>query len=153
MRTEPAPPNEENDGTVETLEASPPTDEETYYLQRYYQAPVENLAKIEDIAKFLIGATATVSGLCAAAVKLIHSSSPPAPGDSRWLTPFVLWALSIAVLVITLFLHRYKLETERTPDECRKAFIDARKWKWWTLAAGTLLFIAGRFTALFLLQS
>lgn len=53
-----------------TVAARAPTDAERWYYERAYREPVEAIARIEEVAKFLVGATATTSGLFVAASKL-----------------------------------------------------------------------------------
>ncbi len=81
------------------------TDEQQYFREISYKEPVESIARIEEMAKFLAGAVATVSGLFLAAFRLALAGDP-AEG-LVWYLPVVLWGLSILLLVLVLFPHWY----------------------------------------------
>ena len=51
--------------------------EEKYFYEQSYKKidPVESIARIEDVAKFLVGATATTSGLFLSAFNLVLGTS------------------------------------------------------------------------------
>ena len=121
-----------------------PTDEDKYFSERAYKEIVESIPRIEDVAKFLIGATATTSGLYVAAFKLAHGDTTVAA--PLWFLPFLCWALSLAALVLVLFPFRY--ETERqVPQSWKAAYRQARDRKYRWLAVGTGMFIIGIFAA------
>ena len=44
------------DDPIEDLVSEPLTEEDQFYLQQGYQDPVQRIARIEDVAKFLAGA-------------------------------------------------------------------------------------------------
>jgi hypothetical protein len=63
---------------VEEIPSRIPSEEERYFYEQSYREPVESIARIEEVAKFMVGATATTSGLFLAAFKL--STGSPIPG-------------------------------------------------------------------------
>ena len=120
------------------------TPEEQYFFECSYKEPVESIARIEDVAKFLVGASTTTSGLFLAAFKLAQGSQTVS--GVVWFVPFVLWALSIIAFVLVLFPEEYTTGKDE-PASWRQAFHAARRWKYWCLFTGTVLFICGVFSA------
>lgn len=121
-----------------------PTEEEKYYYERSYKEPVESIARIEEVAKFLVGATATTSGLFVAASKL-------ALGDDRaqdtiWLLPFIAWSLGILFQLLVLFPRRYDVGRNQ-PDSWRTAFLRVQTIKYGLLLTGGTFFVGGLFLA------
>ncbi|MBI2877011.1 MAG: hypothetical protein HYY20_09035 [Candidatus Tectomicrobia bacterium] len=91
---------------IEERPSRPLTDEERYFFEHSYKEPVESIARIEETAKFLVGATATTSGLFLAAFKLsLGSQTVSSPA---WFVPFLCWAISILGLVLVLFPQEYR---------------------------------------------
>ena len=84
-----------------------PTPEEQYYLEHAYKDPVKSLERIEETAKFLIGATATTSGLFVAAFKLALGKT--GASGLLWFAPFVLWATAMLALLLVLLPQRYSV--------------------------------------------
>src|SRR5262249_33719079 len=72
---------------IEEIPSRPLTDEEQYFYERSYKELVESIPRIEDVAKFLIGATATTSGLFLAAFKLARGDKTVT--EAFWLAPFL----------------------------------------------------------------
>ena len=136
---------------AEVLSSRPINDEEKYYLEQAQKEPVERLARLEDVAKFLIGATATISGLFLAAYKLATGKESPSGGAFTLIVPFVLWSLSIAALLLVLLPLRYPAG-KNEPASWKVAYQRAgtRKYRW--LWVGALLFVAGLLTAAALLE-
>lgn len=130
--------------SVEELTSRALSDEDRYYYERSYKEPVESIDRLEDAAKFLVGATATTSGLFLAAVKL--SRGDQTATEIVWFIPFVLWAMSIVVLVCVLLPQEYKTG-QREPDSWRKAFLEARRRKFRRLMVGALFFVMGIISA------
>ena len=133
-----------HDDPIEVLPSRLPTDEEKYFSERAYKEIVESIPRIEDVAKFLIGATATTSGLYLAAFKLARGDTTVA--EPLWFLPFVCWALSLAALVLVLFPFRYETG-QQVPQSWKEAYRWARDRKYRWLAVGTCFFIAGIFAA------
>ncbi len=88
------------DENAETLDSRKLTAEEQFYLETAYKEPVESIKRIEETARFLVGAVATTSGLLVAALKVSVGTEPL--GGSFWWMPFVLWCISIILLVFVL---------------------------------------------------
>jgi hypothetical protein len=131
---------------IEEIPSRPLTDEEQYFYERSYKELVESIPRIEDVAKFLIGATATTSGLFLAAFKLARGDKTVT--EPFWFAPFLCWSLSIAALMLVLFPYRY--ETGRAqPAAWKQAFLRARSRKYGWLAVGAGFFILGLLSALY----
>jgi hypothetical protein len=73
----------------EALPSRSITPEESYYLEFATKEPVDSLARLDEVAKFLIGASATTSGLFVAAFKLVLGEKTTVPGPAGF-APFVL---------------------------------------------------------------
>ncbi|CAN2042442.1 MFS transporter [Candidatus Magnetomoraceae bacterium gMMP-15] len=116
------------------------TEEERYFYEQSYKEPVESIARIEEAAKFLVGATATTSGLFLAAFKISYGNQTAA--GILWRLPFICWAISIITLVCVLLPQKYKVG-KREPASWKKAFLKARKRKFIWLFAGACFFILG----------
>ena len=123
-----------------TLEARAPTDAERWYYERAYREPVEAIARIEGVAKFLVGATATTSGLFVAASKLALGDGGAQHGI--WILPFGAWSLGILCQLLVLFPYRYRVGRNQ-PASWRDAFERARGIKYALLLAGGVFFIGG----------
>lgn len=130
---------------METLSSRPPDVEEEYFYEQSYKEPVESIGRIEEVAKFLVGATATTSGLFLAAFKLVLGNSP-AQGIV-WFLPFVSWSMSIVALVLVLFPQRYRAGRSQ-PAAWKEAFLKARRYKYACLSLGALCFVLGLLLAL-----
>ena len=126
------------------IQSVPLSDEDRYYLEQQYKEPVESLARIEDTAKFLGGATATTSGIFLAAVKLAADLSDAA--RLWWFLPVLLWVASILVFVRILVPRRY-IVGERDPSSIKRMLLEARDSKYRLLQAGTVLFVGGLVSA------
>ncbi|MEE8291789.1 MAG: hypothetical protein V3R80_09925 [Candidatus Tectomicrobia bacterium] len=137
-----------DDEHIEELPARRLSEEEQYYFEHAYKEPVESISRIEEVAKFLVGATATTSGLFLAAVKISHGKEA-IPGW-EWLLPFLCWGGSICALVGVLFPQPYATGANE-PASWKAAFRRARRVKYGVLTLGTLLFIAGILTAVYAL--
>jgi hypothetical protein len=108
------------------------------------QRASRSIARIEEVAKFLVGATTTTSGLFLAAFKLALGKQTVSA--VVWFVPFVLWAFSIIFFIAVLFPEEY-LTGKNEPASWRQAFRDARRRKYWRLVIGTVLFILGMLSA------
>jgi hypothetical protein len=132
------------------MQSRPPTAEEQFYLEQEYRDPVEGIARIEETAKFLVGATATTSGLFLAAAKLTAGSpaaSASAPPGMVGFAPFLFWAAGLLALLLVLLPQPYRTG-EREPASWKRACIRARWKKYRWLVAGALLYVLGTATAI-----
>ncbi|MDM8514955.1 hypothetical protein QUF76_02055 [Desulfobacterales bacterium HSG16] len=129
---------------IEEIPSRKMTDEEKYYQEQSYKEPVEGIARIEDTAKFLLGATATTSGLYLGALRLSIGKSTVT--GIIWYLPFLWWALSIIGMILVIFPEKYETG-KNEPGSWKKAFLKARKLKYIRLFIGTLFFIFGIITA------
>ncbi len=137
---------EQEDEPVDELTSRPLTDEERYFFEYAYKEPVESITRIEEVAKFLIGATATTSGLFLAAFKISQGQTPVS--GLAWLVPFVCWAISILVQIVVLMPHEYRVGRSE-PASWQRAFRQARTRKYRWLLIGTVFFIAGIISAVY----
>ncbi len=140
-----APPDAQED-VVEELTSRLLSDEERYFYEQAYKEPVESMARIEEVAKFLVGAVATTSGLFAAAFKLVRGTQTVT--GITWLVPFAFWALSIITLILVLLPQKYAVG-KNTPADWRARFLQARDRKFRRLVIGALFFIAGIIAAIY----
>lgn len=135
-----------DDDQIEELTSSPLSDEEQYFYERSYKELVESIPRIEEVAKFLVGATATTSGLFLAAIKLARGDNTVS--ELFWFVPFICWSLSILALILVLLPRHY--ETGRAePASWQDAFVHARQWKYHWLMTGAVFFIAGLLSSLY----
>jgi hypothetical protein len=128
------------DDPIEDLVSAPLTDAERYYLEQAYKDPVERIGRIEDVAKFLAGATAATSGLYLAAFKIAFGGGTVSA--FAWFLPYLLWAVSLVFFVLVLLPHRHPTR-ENDPGSWRAAFIESGKRKYIRLMIGTVFFILG----------
>ena len=133
-------------GEIQELTSRPLTDEERYFFEHSYKEPVESITRIEEAAKFLVGATATTSGLFLAAFKL--SLGDKTVSDPAWFVPFICWAISILAFILVLFPETYRTGSGE-PASWKKAFLQARKRKFRWLFVGTAFFVAGILSAVY----
>ncbi|MEA3273891.1 MAG: hypothetical protein U9Q81_01030 [Pseudomonadota bacterium] len=124
----------------EVLQARAATDEEKYYYEQAYKEPVQSIARIEEVAKFLVGATATTSGLFVAAYTLAVGKDTVE--GLIWFLPFIAWSLGILCQLLVLFPERYRVGRNQ-PASWRAAFLRARAYKYGFLLAGGTFFVAG----------
>jgi hypothetical protein len=132
----------------ELLPSRPLREDEQYFYEQSYKEPVESLKRLEEAAKFLVGAAATTSGLFLAAYKL--SLGDKTVSSLAWFIPFICWALSIIALVLVLLPQNYKSGKD-VPADIRQAFLKARTWKYAWLVCGAVLFIVGLISAIYLI--
>lgn len=133
-----------NDEHLEELPSSPLTDEDQYFHERSYKELVESIPRIEEVVKFLVGATAPTSGLFLAAIKLARGDNTVS--ELFWFVTFSCWSLSIRELILVLLPSHY--ETGRAePASWRDAFVQARHWKYHWLMTDAVFFIVGLLSA------
>ena len=131
----------------ELLPSRPITPEESYYLEFATKEPVDSLARLDEVAKFLIGASATTSGLFVAAFKLVLGEKTTVPGPAGF-APFLLWAASILALLCVLVPHWYPTG-KNEPASWKAAVLQVRMRKYRWLQIGAWLFILGIMAAVY----
>ncbi len=131
------------DDPIRDLVSTPLTDADRYYLEQAYKDPVERIGRIEEVAKFLAGATATTSGLYLAAFKIALGRETATA--FFWFLPYLLWAVSLLCFVLVLLPHRHPTR-ENDPGSWRDAFIASGNRKYRRLMAGAVFFILGILT-------
>lgn len=125
-----------------------PNKEESYFIEASYKNTVDSIKGIEETAKFLVGATATTSGLFLAATKLSFGDS--ADPDPYWILPFISWAIAIMFLILVLFPLRYSAKAH-IPLAMKKVFQLAQKIKYTFLSLGAACFIFGLIASIFIM--
>ena len=105
------------------IAATPLTDEQRYYYELSYKEPADSIGRIEEMAKFLVGAVSATSGLVLAALGL-------ALGDTRagggWFyAPVLLWSASVLLLVLVLLPRRYTAG-QREPEAWKQTLLSSR---------------------------
>ncbi|MDZ7292929.1 MAG: hypothetical protein ONB44_24245 [candidate division KSB1 bacterium] len=133
--------------TETMLESRPATDDELFYLKLARDEFAASFSRIEETAKYLIGAIGAVAGLVLAGmqVKLAVSQGQGAPGTAlTW--PFVLWGVSALCAIFVFFPLPYR-HYSGSPQSIRQKFVKARKVKWSLLLISTLTFAAGLLVA------
>jgi hypothetical protein len=131
----------------EALPSRRVTDEERYFLDFATKEPVDSLARLDEVAKFLIGASATTSGLFLAAFKLVLGEKATVPGPAGFV-PFLLWAASILALLRVLVPHQYSTGRNE-PASWKAAVLQVRTRKYRWLQVGAWLFILGILAAVY----
>lgn len=129
-----------DDDHIEELPSKKLTDRDKYYLEQGYKEPVERIGRIEEVAKFLAGATATTSGLYLAAYKIALGQQTVTA--LVWFLPYLLWAASLILFVLVLLPNKYPTY-ENNAESWRRAFLRCGKCKYWRLMAGAVFFILG----------
>ncbi len=105
-------------------------------------------ARIEETAKFLLGISAGTSGLYLSVFKLAMGKTAVA-GFPLFL-PFLFWAAAMVLLVLVIFPQKYETY-KNEPASMKNVFLKARTIKYRRLFAGTLLFILGILSGVFVL--
>jgi len=125
------------------LESRPASDDELFYLKLARDEFAASLGRLEETAKYLVGAIGAVAGLVLAGlqVKLAVSQGQAAPATPlTW--PFVLWGVSAVFAIFVFFPLPYR-HYSGSPQSIRQKFVKARKVKWSLLLISTLAFAAG----------
>lgn len=123
------------------------TDEERHYLEYAVKEPVDSLTRLDEVAKFLLGASATTSGLFVAAYKFALGPNATLPGLGGWL-PFLLWAGSILAFLRVLLPQTYQVG-QQEPASWKAAVLQARTHKYHWLQVGTWAFCLGIVAAVY----
>jgi len=121
------------------------TEEEQFYLKLAREEFSASLSRLEETAKYLIGAVGAVAGLLLSALQLKIAVSPNAL-QTPLTGAFSLWGASalLAILVVMPLPYRH---FHNSPAAIRASFSRARWWKWILLLLSTLAFGAGLFIA------
>jgi len=127
------------------LESRRANEEELFYLKLAREEFAASLGRIEETAKYLIGAVGAVAGLVLAALQIKLAVKPDLPSDSL-AVPFSLWGLSAFCAMLVCFPLPYR-HYQNAPAAIRRAFERARKVKWTLLLVAVLAFAAGLFLA------
>lgn len=129
------------------LESRRAAEEESFYLELAREEFAASISRIEETAKYLIGAVGAVAGLLLAGMQLKIAVNPNLP-QSILTPPFILWGASALFAIFTFFPLPYS-HYRHEPNAIRRSFDRARWIKWSLLLASALSFAAGVFVAAF----
>lgn len=118
----------------------PLSGEDEFYPGQAYREPVERIARFEEAAKFLAGATATTSGLYLAAYKISMGKATSA--SFGWILPFLSWSISLILLVLVLLPAHYG-HYKNDPPSIKAAFQRSGRMKYSFLFGGVFFFVTG----------
>ncbi len=123
------------------LESRRANEEELFYLKLARDEFAASLGRIEETAKYLIGAIGAVAGLVLAGLQVKLAMNPQLPANPlTW--PFVLWGSSGLFAILVFFPLPYR-PYRNAPQEIRRSFAKARWVKWSLLLLSVLTFGAG----------
>lgn len=125
------------------------TDDDLFYLKLAREEFAASLGRLEETAKYLVGAVGAVAGLVLAGLQIKVAVKPDLQGSSFTL-PFLLWGLSALCAMLVFFPLPYR-HYQNSPTAIRRAFERARKVKWALLLVAVLAFAAGLYLAASLL--
>jgi hypothetical protein len=123
------------------LESRRANEEELFYLKLAREEFAASLGRIEETAKYLIGAVGAVAGLVLAGLQVKLAVNPQLAGNPlTW--PFVLWGISALLAILVFFPLPYR-HGRNAPQAIRRSFEKARWVKWSLLLLAVLAFGAG----------
>jgi hypothetical protein len=127
------------------LESRRPSEEELFYLKLARDEFAASLGRIEETAKYLVGAIGAVAGLVLSALQIKIAVNPNLPASPlTW--PFLLWGLSGLFAILVFFPLPYR-PYRNAPQDIRSSFAKARWVKWSLLLLSVLAFGAGLIVA------
>lgn len=129
------------------LESRKSSDEELFYLTLAREEFAASMSRIEDTAKYLIGAVGAVAGLLFAGLQVKAAVNPQLPQASL-LWPILLWGVSVFAAILVFFPLPYR-HYRNAPNAIRLSFEKARWMKWSLLLASALSFAGGLLVAAF----
>ncbi|MGH7490973.1 MAG: hypothetical protein ACREOO_01120 [bacterium] len=116
-------------------------EEELFYLKLAREEFAASLGRIEDTARYLIGAIGAVAGLVLAGWQVKLAVKPELAG-SLLTQPFLLWGASAFFAILVFFPLPYR-HTQRSAQAIRRKFEIARRVKWTLLLLAALAFGTG----------
>jgi hypothetical protein len=129
------------------LESRKSSEEELFYLKLARDEFAASMGRIEETAKYLIGAVGAVAGLLFAGLQVKAAVNPQLQQTSlAW--PMILWGVSVFCAILVFFPLPYR-HYRNAPDAIRRSFEKARWVKWSLLLASALSFAAGLLAAAF----
>lgn len=130
---------------IPELQGRPASEDDLFYLKLARDEFAASLGRIEETAKYLVGAVGAVAGLVLAGLQIKVAVKPELPFSSFTL-PFMLWGLSALCAILVFFPLPYR-HYQNSPAAIRRAFERARKVKWVLLLIAVLAFAAGLYFA------
>ncbi|RMI12602.1 MAG: hypothetical protein D6681_06530 [Calditrichaeota bacterium] len=126
---------------ITEIQGRKPTEEERFYLNLAREEFAASLIRIEETAKYLIGAVGAVAGLVLAGMQ-VKIAVRPGPLETAFTTAFILWGISVLCAVLVFFPLPYR-HIKDSPASIRRAFQRSRWVKWSLLLISALTFAAG----------
>jgi hypothetical protein len=127
------------------LESRRANEEELFYLKLARDEFAASLGRIEETAKYLVGAIGAVAGLVLAGLQVKLAVNTGANVTAlTW--PFLLWGLSGLFAILVFFPLPYR-PYRNAPQDIRSIFVKARSVKWSLLLLSVVAFGAGLIVA------
>jgi hypothetical protein len=130
---------------IRKLESRPATDEELFYLKIARDEFTASLSRIEETAKYIIGAVGAVAGLFLAGLQVKIAIKPDLKGDVTAI-PFWLWGVSLLCAIFVILPLPYR-HAENAPLEIRRSIEKSRWVKWILLLISAIAFASGLLVA------
>lgn len=123
------------------LESRKSSEEELFYLKLARDEFAASLGRIEETAKYLIGAVGAVAGLLFAGLQVKLAVNPQLP-QAPLLWPILFWGVSVFCAILVFFPLPYR-HYRNAPNAIRRSFEKARWVKWSLMLASALSFAGG----------
>ncbi|RIK52468.1 hypothetical protein DCC62_32930 [candidate division KSB1 bacterium] len=127
------------------VQGRPANEDDLFYLKLARDEFAASLGRLEETAKYLVGAVGAVAGLVLAGLQIKIAVKPDLPSSS-FAVPFLLWGFSALCAILVFFPLPYR-HYQNSPAAIRRAFERARKVKWALLLVSVLAFAAGLYFA------
>jgi hypothetical protein len=127
------------------LESRRASEDELFYLKLARDEFAASLGRIEESAKYLIGAVGAVAGLLLAGLQIKIAVNPQLAQNPLTI-PFLLWGGSALCAILVFFPLPYR-HHHQAPYDIRRSFQRARWVKWSLLLVSALAFAAGLMVA------
>ena len=130
---------------IRKLESRPATEEDLFYLKMARDEFTASLSRIEETAKYLIGAVGAVAGLFLAGLQ-VKIAVKPELKESIVTMPFWLWGVGLLCAIFVILPLPYRHD-ENAPQSIRRSFARARWVKWSLLLVSAIALTAGLIVA------
>ena len=127
---------------VQQLKARPVNEEDAHFLRLAREELPESLKRIEETARYIIGAVGAVAGLFLAGMQVKIAVIPKGGPPGLSTAPLWLWGVSMLLAVLTIFPFPY-VYYKGSPESFRRYLKTARWVKWFLLLFSALTFGAG----------
>lgn len=130
---------------IPEVQGRPATEDDLFYLKLARDEFAASLGRLEETAKYLVGAIGAVAGLVLAGMQVKVAVKPDLPSSS-FAVPFLLWGFSALCAILVFFPMPYQ-HYQNSPTAIRRAFERARLAKWGLLLVAVLTFAMGLYFA------